>query len=286
MRSGNLSSYLAGQGVTAIYQPDGVTPIDPANVPVSSISANLLQVLMPLPNLGSAGLVRQQLPDQLSFAHLVEPGRHSPRPNHLFPPNRLRALLLQESPGTTAPSATCVFTYCAEAGSPLQGAYNTPEIDEGLTFAHNFIFSSHLLNEFRGGYNAQHTSETQSYSTYAILSQTGLNVIQPDTDWSEAPQVLINGFMSTGAGNPARSAAKSFRRSTTSPGRMGITRSNSARTSSASPITTTTSSATIAPAGMSSTAHRMWARPSAIPTPHSCSAIPTTPKSAPPTTPP
>jgi hypothetical protein len=38
---------------------------------------------------------------------------------------------------TTAPSAACTFTYCAEAGSPLQGAYNTPEIDEGMTFAHN-----------------------------------------------------------------------------------------------------------------------------------------------------
>jgi outer membrane receptor protein involved in Fe transport len=103
---------------------------------------------------------------------------------------------------TTAPSAACTFTYCAEAGSPLQGAYNTPEIDEGMTFAHNFIFSPKLLNEFRGGYNAQHTSETQSYSTASILDQTGISVPQPDVQWSEAPQVLINGFMSTGAGNP------------------------------------------------------------------------------------
>jgi len=59
-----------------------------------------------------------------------------------------------------------------------------------------------VLNEFRGGYNAQHTSETQNYSTTDILGQTGFSVPQPDTQWSEAPQVLINGFMSTGAGNP------------------------------------------------------------------------------------
>jgi len=52
MRGGNLTNYLAGQGVTAIYQPDGVTPIDPANVPVSPISANLLTYLMPAPNYG------------------------------------------------------------------------------------------------------------------------------------------------------------------------------------------------------------------------------------------
>ena len=102
----------------------------------------------------------------------------------------------------TAPSPTCTYTYCAEAGSPLQGGYNTPEIDEGLTFAHNYVFSPKLLNEFRGGFNAQHASETQSYSTAALLAQTGLTVPQPDTQWSEAPQVLINGFMSTGAGNP------------------------------------------------------------------------------------
>ena len=44
MRAGNLTDYLAGQGIYAIYQPDGVTPIDPANVPVSAISANLLNV--------------------------------------------------------------------------------------------------------------------------------------------------------------------------------------------------------------------------------------------------
>ena len=36
------------------------------------------------------------------------------------------------------------------------------------------------------------------------MTQTGFasSVPQADTEWSEAPQVLINGFMSTGAGNP------------------------------------------------------------------------------------
>ena len=71
-----------------------------------------------------------------------------------------------------------------------------------MTFAHNYVFSNTLLNEFRGGFNAQHTSETQSYSTSALLAQTGLTVPQPDLQWPEAPQVLINGYLSTGAGNP------------------------------------------------------------------------------------
>ena len=41
---------------------------------------------------------------------------------------------------TTAPSAACTFTYCAEAGSPLQGGYNTPEIDEGLDVCSQLYF--------------------------------------------------------------------------------------------------------------------------------------------------
>ena len=202
MRNGNLTNYLAGQGITNIYQPDGVTPIDPANVPVSAISANLLNVLMPTPNYGAAGSYANNY--QINFPSPISSNQGDVRLDRTLSSRQtiFARFSYKNRQVTTAPSAACTFTYCAEAGSPLQGAYNTPEIDEGMTFAHNFIFSPHLLNEFRGGYNAQHTSEEQSYSTSAILNATGISVPQPDTDWSEAPQVLINGFMSTGAGNP------------------------------------------------------------------------------------
>ncbi len=202
MRSGDLTEYLAGQGVSAIYQPDGETPIDPANVPITPIAANVLKYLFPAPNNGD--------PD--SYANNYQVNIPSPISSNQGDVRLDRTLTAKQSvfarfsyknrQVVTAPSATCVFTYCAEAGSPLQGPYNTPEIDEGLTFAHNYILSANLLNEFRGGYNVQHTSESQSYSTESILAQTGFTVPQPDTRWSEAPQVLINGFMSTGAGNP------------------------------------------------------------------------------------
>ncbi|MGB6692216.1 MAG: carboxypeptidase regulatory-like domain-containing protein [Terracidiphilus sp.] len=202
MRSGNLTSYLAGQGVSAIYEPNGVTPLDPAHVPVSPISARLLQVLMPAPNYGPAGSYANNY--NINFPSPISSNQGDVRLDRTLSSRQsvFARFSYKNRQVTTAPSAACTFTYCAEAGSPLQGAYNTPEIDEGLTFAHNYILSSKLLNEFRGGYNAQHTSETQSYSTAAILSQTGITVPQPDLEWSEAPQVLINGFMSTGAGNP------------------------------------------------------------------------------------
>ncbi|MGA8741887.1 MAG: TonB-dependent receptor [Terracidiphilus sp.] len=203
MRNGNLTDYLAGQGISGIYAPDGVTPIDPANVPVSPISANLLATLMPMPNYGAAGTYANNY--QINFPSPISSNQGDVRldKNVSDKQSMFARFSYKNRQVTTAPSALCTFTYCAEAGSPLQGGYNTPEIDEGLTFAHNYVFTPALLNEFRAGFNEQHTSETQWYSTNSLLTQTGITAVpQADTQWSEAPQVLINGFMSTGAGNP------------------------------------------------------------------------------------
>ncbi|MGA3083040.1 MAG: carboxypeptidase-like regulatory domain-containing protein, partial [Terracidiphilus sp.] len=131
MRSGNLAGYLAGQGVTAIYQPDGVTPIDPANVPVSQISANLLQVLMPTPNLGPAASYANNY--QINFPSPISSNQGDVRLDRAISSRQsvFARFSYKNRQVTTAPLAVCTFTYCAEAGSPLQGAYNTPEIDEG-----------------------------------------------------------------------------------------------------------------------------------------------------------
>jgi hypothetical protein len=216
MRNGNIGYYLdqtycepdpadqCPNGYT-VYNPDGsVLTSTTSNTPVTPniLSTKLLNALMPTPNLGAVGSFVNNY--QINFPSPVSSNQGDVRLDRTLSPRQtvFARFSYKNRQVTTAPSAACTFTYCAEAGSPLQGAYNTPEIDEGMTFAHNFVFTPHLLNEFRGGYNAQHTSETQSYSTTALLNQTGLTVPQPDTEWSEAPQVLINGFMSTGAGNP------------------------------------------------------------------------------------
>jgi len=202
MRNGNLTSYLAGQGVSAIYQPDGVTPIDPSSVPVSPISANVLEYLFPAPNFGPADSYANNY--QVNFPSPISANQGDIRIDRNISAKQttFARFSYKNRQVLTAPSADCTFTYCAEAGSPLQGPYNTPEIDEGLTFAHNYVFTPNMLNEFRGGFNEQHTSEEQSYSTVTLLSQTGFTVPQPNLQYSAAPQVLINGFMSTGAGNP------------------------------------------------------------------------------------
>jgi hypothetical protein len=201
MRNGNLTAYLAGQGVSAIYQPDG-TQIDSSSVPVSDISAKVLNVLMPTPNYGATGTWANNY--QNNFRSPISANQGDVRIDRTISAKQtvFARFSYKNRQVTSAPLASCLYTYCAEAGSPLLGGFNTPEIDEGLTFAHNYIFSTNLMNEIRGGYNAQHTSETQNFSTSALLTQTGISVPQPDTAWSEAPEILINGFMSTGAGNP------------------------------------------------------------------------------------
>jgi hypothetical protein len=206
MRNGNLTSYLAGQGISAIYQPDGVTPIDPAHVPVSPIAANLMNYLMPQPNYGPAGSYVNNY--QANFPSPISANQGDVRFDRTFTDKQslFARFSYKNRQVTTAPDVSCTYSFCQTAGSPLQGAYNTPEIDEGMTLAYNYVFTPRLLNEFRAGYNAQHTSTNQSYSTSALLSQTGLAgaITDVDTQWAEAPQVLINGFMATGAGNPTK----------------------------------------------------------------------------------
>ena len=203
MRSGNLTSYLAEQGISSIYQTDGITPIDPANVPISSISANVLKYLLPAPNYGAAGAYANNY--QKNFSSPISANQGDFRLDQTISPKQtvFARFSYKNRQVTSAPNVGCTFNFCQTAGGPLQGGYNTPEIDEGLTFAHNYIFNSNLMNEFRGGFNAQHTSANQKFSTTELLQETGITAVpQPDLDWAEAPQVLINGFVATGGGNP------------------------------------------------------------------------------------
>jgi hypothetical protein len=190
MRTGDLTAYYGSQ--TRVQ----VTP--------TAVASNVIKYLFPVPNYGPSDSWANNY--QINFPSPISANQGDVRLDGTISPRQsvFARFSYKNRQVLTAPSAACTYTYCAEAGSPLQGAYNTPEIDEGLTFAHNFVFRPNLLNELRGGFNAQHTSETQSYSTADLLTKTGFaaTVPQPDTQWSEAPQVLINGFMSTGAGNP------------------------------------------------------------------------------------
>ena len=206
MRNGDLTSYLAG---TPIYYPnDGLgdtptTPIDPSAVPVSPISANLLKYLFPLPNFGTSDSYANNY--RVNLATPISANQGDVRLDQFISSRQsVFARFSYKNRQVTSPPIVDCVNFCQTSGDPLLGTFNTPEIDEGMTFAYNFSISSSLMNEFRGGYNAQHTSTNQSFSTQQLLNNVGLSVPQVDTQWSQSPDVAITGFNVTGGGNPTR----------------------------------------------------------------------------------
>ncbi len=203
MRGGNLTSYLASQGVSAIYNPDGSQIADTSAVPVSPISANLLKYLFPLPNYGPADSYSNNY--RVNMATPISANQGDVRLDQTFT-SRQSAFVrfsYKNRQVISPPNVACP-SFCQTSGDPLLGSFNTPEIDEGMTFAYNYTLTPHLVNEFRGGYNAQHTSTNQSFSTQTLLSETGLTVPQVDTQWAQSPDVVITGFNPTGGGNTTR----------------------------------------------------------------------------------
>ena len=201
----DVSGYLASEGVSNIYQPDG-TPIDPSAVPVTPVAASLLQNLFPAQNYGGPDTYAYNY--RANFPSPISTNQGDVRIDQMLTPKQsiFARFSYKNRQVTGAPDVNCGVTFCQTGGGPLQGAYNLPEIDEGLTFAYNYIFSEKLLNEFRGGYNAMHSSTVPNFSTEELLKNTGLYDVtpQPNLEWPEAPLVAINGFMSPGGGNPTR----------------------------------------------------------------------------------
>jgi len=203
MRSGDLTSYLQNQGVSAIYNPDGSQITDTSAVPVSTISANLLKYLFPLPNSGSADSYSYNY--KVNVPTPISANQGDVRLDQIISPRQsvFARFSYKNRQVVSAPTISCP-SFCQTSGDPLLGSFNTPEIDEGMTFAYNYTITSNLVNEFRGGYNAQHTSTNQTFSTQQLLTNIGLTVPQVDTYWSQSPDVVITGFNPTGGGNPTR----------------------------------------------------------------------------------
>jgi hypothetical protein len=212
MRSGNLSSYLAGQaaqGVESglIYNYDG-TPLNPAAVPVSAVAANMMNLFMPLPNRGSADSYQDNY--AINFPSPISSNQGDLRLDQNFNSKQSAFVRLtyKDRQVTTAPDPT--NCYCATAGSPLQGGYSQPEIDLGLTLAHTYVLKPTLINEFRTGYNARRTDTSIALNTQSLITQTGIQgITDPDID-GEVPNASITGFMPTGGGNPEKQTSGIF----------------------------------------------------------------------------
>ncbi len=204
MRSGNLTNYLAGQGVSGIYTPSTGAPINPANVPVNPVSANIMRAFMPLPNYGDATVFAQNN-YRVNYPAPISSDQADLRLDYMLTSKqsifirgnyKVRSVI-------TPPNPNC-SGYCVNAGSPITGAFGQPETDQGVTFSHNYAISSSIVNEFRAGFNGIHfTTAMLQGTTAGYLAAAGIQGVAPD-QVPEAPGAIISGgFMITGDGNPS-----------------------------------------------------------------------------------
>ena len=190
LRSGDLSAYT-----NQIYNPNTGAAYINNMIPATDINAlsqNVLKYLFPLPNTGSANAVSNNYSENFNtpISSDQEDGRIDQsisQKQSIFARGNYknRSVLTAPTPGGTV------------TGSALLGSFSQPEIDYGLTVAHNYIFSATLLNEVRAGFSGNHTWTTFALPASVIAGELGLtNVSIPSGD--AVPNFNISGFQPTG----------------------------------------------------------------------------------------
>jgi hypothetical protein len=212
MRNGNLWNYLvATQGTPSINNYDG-TPIPctgPSNcsVPVSPVAANAIKYLMPAPNTGSSDSFQNNY--ATNFTAPISSNQFDVRIDQNITSNQsiYGRFTWKNRSVTTAPEANCVG-FCGTSQSPLLGGIDQPEQDRGLTVAYNYTINSHLINEFRGGYNATRTSLTADVNSATLINQVGITGIPDIATVPTVPDFQIVGLERTGGLNTTRQQSK------------------------------------------------------------------------------
>lgn len=199
MRDGDLTDYLAG---TPIFYPNG-TPIDPSNVPISPVSANIMQYFMPHENIGDPNSYQKNY--RVNYPAPISSNQADLRLDYVITPKQSIFIrgTYKNREVTTPPDPNC-SGYCVNAGSPITGPFSQPEADQGVTFSYNYAIKASLMNEFRAGFNGVHFSTIMDQGTSEqYLDQAGIQgIVQPDPV-PQVPNAIITGFMWTGGGNPS-----------------------------------------------------------------------------------
>ncbi|WP_158751011.1 TonB-dependent receptor [Acidobacterium sp. S8] len=199
MRNGNLVDYLSG---TPIYYPDG-SPIDPANVPISQVSANMMKYFIPHENIGDPSSYQKNY--RVNYPAPISSDQADLRLDYVLTPKQ--SMFARGTYKTryvvTPPDPNCTG-FCVNAGSPITGAFAQPETDQGVTFSYNYAITSSLVNELRAGFNGTHFATVMQQGTSAgYLDQSGIEGIQQPDPVPQVPNAIITGFMWTGGGNPS-----------------------------------------------------------------------------------
>ena len=190
LRSGDLSVYLPK---TAVKDPlASGTPFPNNQIPLSRISPLSLAVLNyfdPLPNYGPANAIANNY--ETAF----------PTP---IGSNQGDARIDQNINSKQTMFARVTYkrreTISAPSGSVNLGGGDALENDYGLTVAHNFVITPHLINEARGGYTGVNTGTNYAYTSAGIQQALGLQLAGPPPPGAAAPSFSITGFTGTTGG--------------------------------------------------------------------------------------
>jgi hypothetical protein len=196
LRSGDLSAYS-----TPVYQPGTGNPYPGNIIPpsqISSVAANALKYLFPLPNIGSPNAIANNYTQ--NFLTPISSNQADLRLDQV-----LSSKMTVFARGTYKKRSVFV----SPPGSALQGPVSTPEIDFGYTVAWNWIIKPTLINEVRAGFNGNHTAvKVGGVSSAQYVSEIGLlNLPQPYPTSGAIPWFNIAGFQATGSGSQANSSA-------------------------------------------------------------------------------
>ena len=205
MRSGDLCSYLGvPEGSTTQLKLANGTPIACNAVPISPVSANFLEYLMPKPNQGTPNATTNNYSENMATP--ISSNQGDVRIDQILTTSQtLWGRYTYKSRGVvTAPDPYCP-NFCELAGSPSTGPFQQPENDSALTIAHNWVITPSVLNEIRGGYSRYHLQTTLDVNSQDILNQIGLQGIPNVSTYGAVPSVLFGstGFQQTGGANPS-----------------------------------------------------------------------------------
>lgn len=195
LRSGDLSVYTA-----QIYNPYTGDAYVGNQIPgnqINSVSQNFLTYLFPKPNTGSATSIVNNYTN--NFPTPISSNQADGRIDQNISSKQLIYVRANYKIRKVEAAPT---SEAAEIGSISQ-----PEDDYGLTVAHNYIFTSNLLNEVRAGFNGNHTWTTYDFPAQTIYSELGLTGLSSNLpSGSDVPYLAITGFQSTG---PLRATSQS-----------------------------------------------------------------------------
>jgi Carboxypeptidase regulatory-like domain/TonB dependent receptor len=200
LRQGDLSAYSSN-----VYAPGSNAPFPNNQIPltmISPIALNALKYLFSAPNTGP-------LTGPASISNnLAE--------NFPTPINSDQGDIRIDQNINSKQQAYARFTYKkrsvinAPTTTLLVGPFSAPEIDFGLTVAHNFLITPTVVNELRTGFNGNHYATLFNANPATYVNEIGVAIPPPYPNASTVPNFSIAGFQTSGGTNSSISRNDTF----------------------------------------------------------------------------